>query len=185
VKTASPASATTTSVCVFSLALWNGRDHILKERLFGLTGNQGNHGEDVKECYYYLDSTPTHSYMKCLYKYPQAEFPYQQLLDVNRVRGRQDPEYELLDTGVFDHDRYFDVFAEYAKADSTTSSSASPWRIADRTQRRSICYPRCGSATRGPGRQPSKLGNLCSRRAAIQTATSRSMPITPAWAPII
>jgi len=102
----------------FALAFWNGRDPILKERLFGLTGNQGNHGEDVKECYYYLDSTPTHSYMKCLYKYPQDEFPYKQLLDVNRARGRQDPEYELLDTGVFDHDRYFDVFSEYAKADS-------------------------------------------------------------------
>src|SRR5712691_8818000 len=102
----------------FGLALWNGRDPILKERLFGLTGNQGNHGEDVKECYYYLDSTPTHSYMKCLYKYPQAEFPYRQLIQVNAARTRQDPEYELMDTGVFEHDRYFDIFAEYAKVDS-------------------------------------------------------------------
>jgi hypothetical protein len=99
----------------FALALWNGRDPILKERLFGLTGPQGNHGEDVKEQYFYLDSTPTHSYMKALYKYPQAEFPYQRLIDENRRRGKLDPEYELLDTGVFQEDRYFDVFAEYAK----------------------------------------------------------------------
>jgi Glycosyl hydrolase family 63 C-terminal domain len=101
----------------FALALWNERDPILKERLFGLTGKQGNHGEDVKECYFYLDSTPTHSYMKYLYKYPQAAFPYAQLLEENRRRGRSDPEYELLDTGVFDQARYFDVFVEYAKAD--------------------------------------------------------------------
>jgi hypothetical protein len=101
----------------FALAFWNGRDPILKERLFGLTGNQGNHGEDVKECYYYLDSTPTHSYMKCLYKYPQAEFPYKRLLEANTSRSREEPEYELLDTGVFDENRYFDIFAEYAKPD--------------------------------------------------------------------
>src|ERR1700754_2808818 len=101
----------------FAIALWNGRDPILKERLFGLTGNEGNHGEDVKEYYFYLDSTPTHSYMKYLYKYPQAEFPYQQLLKENRRRTRQDAEYELIDTGIFDEDRYFDVFVEYAKAD--------------------------------------------------------------------
>src|SRR6267154_551532 len=86
----------------FALALWNGRDGILKERLFGLTGNEGNHGEDVKECYYYLDSTPTHSYMKYLYKYPQAAFPYDTLLEENRRRGRSQPEFELSDTGVFD-----------------------------------------------------------------------------------
>ena len=102
----------------FALALWNGRDPILKERLFGLTGPEGNHGEDVKELYYYLDSTPTHSYLKALYKYPQAEFPYEVLVRGNRERGKQDPELELLDTGVFDRDRYFDVFAEYAKADT-------------------------------------------------------------------
>jgi len=101
----------------FALAFWNGRDPILKERLFGLNGDQGNHGEDVKECYYYLDSTPTHSYMKCLYKYPQAEFPYPQLVSVNRARTRLEPEFELLDTGIFEQDRYFDIFAEYAKAD--------------------------------------------------------------------
>jgi hypothetical protein len=100
----------------FALALWNGRDPILKERLFGLTGNEGNHSEDVKEQYFYLDNTPTHSYMKCLYKYPQAEYPYEQLLAENRKRTRQDPEYELLDTGVFAESRYFDVFVEYAKA---------------------------------------------------------------------
>ncbi|MDP9147200.1 MAG: glucosidase, partial [Acidobacteriota bacterium] len=100
----------------FAVALWNGRDAILKERLFGLTGHQGNHGEDVKECYFYLDSTPAHTYMRMLYKYPQAEFPYQQLVDQNARRGRTQPEYELLDTGVFSEHRYFDVFIEYAKA---------------------------------------------------------------------
>ena len=101
----------------FALALWNGRDPILKERLFGLTGSEGNHGEDVKEYYFYLDSTPTHSYMKGLYKYPQAEFPYAALVEENRRRGRGAPEYELVDTGVFGDNRYFDVVAEYAKAD--------------------------------------------------------------------
>jgi hypothetical protein len=100
----------------FALSMWNGKDPILKERLFGLTGSQGNHGEDVKEYYYYLDSTPTHSYMKFLYKYPQAEFPYRKLVEENRQRDRQHFEYELLDTGVFDEGRYFDVFVEYAKA---------------------------------------------------------------------
>jgi len=103
-------------VLCFSLALWNGRDPILKERLFGLTNSEGNHGEDVKEYYFYLDSTPTHSYMKYLYKYPQAPYPYDDLVETNRKRTRQELEYELLDTGVFDDDRYFDVFVEYAKA---------------------------------------------------------------------
>ncbi len=100
----------------FALALWNGKDPILKERLFGLTGPEGNHGEDVKEFYFYLDSTPTHSYMKALYKYPQAEFPYQKLRDENAARGFHDPEFEIEDTGIFDDERYFDVQAEYAKA---------------------------------------------------------------------
>ena len=100
----------------FAVALWNGRDPILKERIFGLTGSEGNHGEDVKEYYFYLDSTPTHSYMKYLYKYPQAEFPYGQLVEENRRRGKDAPEFELMDTGVFDEDRYFDVEIEYAKA---------------------------------------------------------------------
>ncbi|HUR46345.1 MAG TPA: hypothetical protein VMZ27_10765 [Candidatus Saccharimonadales bacterium] len=99
----------------FALALWNGHDPILKERLFGLTGPQGNHGEDVKEEYFYLDSTPTHSYMKALYKYPQGEFPYARLVEENRNRGRNQPEFELADTGAFEGNRYFDVFAEYAK----------------------------------------------------------------------
>src|SRR5262249_60584587 len=99
----------------FALALWNGRDRMLKERLFGLSGPEGNHGEDVKECYFYLDATPTHSYMRGLYKYPQDEFPYDHLLAENGRRGRDQPEYELLDTGVFDGDRYFDVAVEYAK----------------------------------------------------------------------
>ena len=99
----------------FAIALWNERDPILKERMFGLTGNQGNHGEDVKEYFFYLDSTPTHSYMRYLYKYPQAEFPYAQLIEEAKRRTRQDPEFELLDTGVFNENRYFDVLVEYAK----------------------------------------------------------------------
>jgi hypothetical protein len=102
-------------VLCFSLALWNGKDPILKERLFGVNNSEGNHGEDVKEYYFYLDSTPTHSYMKYLYKYPQAAYPYSDLVETNRRRGRGDMEYELLDTGVFNEDRYFDVFVEYAK----------------------------------------------------------------------
>ncbi len=105
------------NIC-FALSLWNGNDPILKERLFGLTGNEGNHGEDVKEIYYYLDSTPTHSYMKFLYKYPQTEFPYGRLIEENGRRGKNDREFELIDTGIFDGNAYFDVFVEYAKADS-------------------------------------------------------------------
>lgn len=96
----------------FTLGLWNGKDPILKERLYGLNGNQGNHGEDVKEVYYYLDSTPTHSYMKYLYKYPQTEFPYQQLKDENQNRSREVGEFELMDTDLFDEDRYWDVYVE-------------------------------------------------------------------------
>ena len=98
-----------------ALALWNGADPILKERMFGLTNSEGNHGEDVKEYWFYLDSTPTHSYMKCQYKYPQRAFPYEDLLSTNRGRGKLEMEYELLDTGIFDEDRYFDVVVEYAK----------------------------------------------------------------------
>lgn len=100
----------------FSVGLWNGRDPIIKERLFGVTGPEGNHGEDVKECYYYLDSTPTHSYMKALYKYPQSRYPYEELVEVSRMRDRNEPEYEITDTRAFDESRYFDVMAEYAKA---------------------------------------------------------------------
>jgi hypothetical protein len=99
----------------FALALWNESDPILKERLFGLTNSEGNHGEDVKEYYYYIDSTPTHSYMKYLYKYPQREFPYRELIETNQRRSREEFEYELIDTGIFNDDRYFDVFLEYAK----------------------------------------------------------------------
>src|ERR1700756_5247613 len=106
------------TIC-FALALWNERDPILKERIFGLTGNEGNHGEDVKEYYFYLDSTPTHSYMKHLYKYPQNAYPYGDLIETNQRRGREGWEYELLDTGIFNDDRYFDVFVEYAKATPT------------------------------------------------------------------
>src|SRR5437762_4437866 len=106
-------------ILCFALALWNGRDPILKERLFGLTNSEGNHGEDVKECYYYLDATPTHSYLKALYKYPQREYPYTLLVEENRRRGRDAPEFELLDTGVFDDNRYFDILAEYAKQSPT------------------------------------------------------------------
>ena len=100
----------------FALALWNGRDPILKERYFGLTGSEGNHGEDVKEYYFYLDATPTHSYMKGLYKFPQGEYPYGRIVEENRSRGRREREFELLDTGVFEGSRYFDVTVEYAKA---------------------------------------------------------------------
>jgi hypothetical protein len=103
----------------FALALWNGKDPILKERMFGLTNGEGNHGEDVKEYYFYIDSTPTHSYMKMLYKYPQGEFPYRDLVETNRRRSRAQAEYELIDTGVFNEDRYFDVFVEYAKETPT------------------------------------------------------------------
>ncbi len=102
----------------FAIATWNGKDEIIKERLFGLGGKEGNHGEDVKEYYYYLDNTPTHSYMKYLYKYPQEAFPYQKLKEENRKRSKNDPEYELIDTGIFDDDRYFDIYVEYAKADA-------------------------------------------------------------------
>src|SRR5277367_3529235 len=102
-------------ICM-SVALWNGSDSILKERLFGLTNAEGNHGEDVKELYYYLDGVPTHAYMKMLYKYPQAPFPYADLIAVNAARGLKDREYELIDTGVFDDNRYFDVEIEYSKA---------------------------------------------------------------------
>ena len=115
-RTASPGISDDKQHLCFALALWNGKDPILKERLFGLTNSEGNHGEDVKEYYFYLDSTPTHSYMKYLYKYPQAAYPYADLLETNRRRNRNDMEYELLDTGVFNEDRYFDVFVEYAKA---------------------------------------------------------------------
>src|SRR5205823_14057753 len=99
-----------------AFAFWNGRDPILKERIFGLTGNEGNHGEDAKEYWFYLDSTPTHSWMRWRYLYPQDAFPYLELVEENRRRGRHEPEFELLDTGVFDHDRFWEITADYAKA---------------------------------------------------------------------
>jgi hypothetical protein len=120
----------------FALALWNGRDPIIKERLFGVTNIEGNHGEDVKEYYFYLDSTPTHSYMKFLYKYPQAAYPYDDLVRTNRQRTRFDYEYELLDTGIFDDDRYFDVFVEYAKS----SPEDILIRITVHNRGRNLCY---------------------------------------------
>src|SRR5882757_1571346 len=109
-------SDTNQNLC-FAIAVWNGKDPILKERFFGLTNSEGNHGEDCKELYYFLDNTPTHSYMKMLYKYPQNEFPYAKLVTENKKRGKLDPEYELMDTGIFEKNKYFDVFIEYAKAD--------------------------------------------------------------------
>ena len=126
----------------FALALWNGKDPILKERLFGLTNSEANHGEDVKEYYFYLDSTPTHSYMKYLYKYPQAAYPYADLVETNRRRTRDEMEYELLDTGVFKEDRYFDVFVEYAKAGPGGHPGArSPRSIGDRRRPSCIVLP--------------------------------------------
>jgi hypothetical protein len=125
----------------FAIALWNGRDSILKERAFGLTHSEGNHGEDVKEYYFYLDNTPSHAYMKYLYKYPQQAYPYNRLVAENRRRGRQDSEFELLDTAVFDGQGYFDIFVEYAKV--------SPEDIL--IQISVIFYRRSGFATPGPG----------------------------------
>ena len=156
----------------FGLAMWNGRDHILKERLFGLNGHEGNHGEDVKEYYFYLDATPTHSYMKMLYKYPQAEFPYDQLVAENGRRGRKEAEYELIDTGVFAENRYFDVFVEYAKADVedilikitaiNRGPDAAPLHL----------LPSDGFATRGRGEET--IGGLRSRRPIQYPATAAS-----------
>ncbi len=135
----------------FSVALWNGKDPILKERAFGLTNSEANHGEDLKEYYFYLDSTPTHSYMKYLYKYPQAAFPYLDLIQTNRGRNRLDMEYELLDTGIFDADRYFDVFVEYAK--QGPEDMLIQISVANRGPEAAEIQvlPRCGFATPGPG----------------------------------
>ena len=155
-KTAWPASPTIKQRLCFALALWNGKDPILKERLFGLTNSEGNHGEDVKEYYFYLDSTPTHSYMKYLYKYPQAAYPYADLVETNRRRNRNEMEYELLDTGVFKEDRYFDVFVEYAKAgpeDILVRITA-----VNRGPKRPTCIScrRCGSETTGRPGSPNR-----------------------------
>jgi hypothetical protein len=135
----------------FALALWNGNDPILKERLFGLSNGEGNHGEDVKEYYFYLDSTPTHSYMKYLYKYPQAAYPYNDLVKTNRERGRDKPEYELIDTGVFDQSRYFDIFVEYAKASPEEMLIQITVHNRVRSRRSCMFFPRSGFATTGHG----------------------------------
>ena len=123
----------------FALALWNEKDPILKERLFGLTNREGNHGEDVKEYYFYLDATPTSSYLKFLYKYPQAAFPYDELVRKNAERTRHDPEYELIDTGIFRENRYFDVFVEYAKA-TPEDISDSHHGVESRARSRAVAY---------------------------------------------
>ena len=135
----------------FALALWNERDPILKERLYGLTNSEANHGEDVKEYYFYIDSTPTHSYMKYLYKYPQREYPYRDLVEKNRGRSREEFEYELLDTGVFDDDRYFDVFVEYAKKDPEDMLVRITVHNRGPEAARLGCCRRSGSGTRGHG----------------------------------
>ncbi len=154
----------------FALALWNRRDPILKERLFGLNGNEGNHGEDVKEYYFYLDATPTHSYLKMLYKYPQAEFPYARLVEENRRRTKADPEFELIDTGIFDEDRYFDVFRRVCQSlGAKTFWCALPRGIAVRRRRRWICCRRFGFATPGAGdgiRSSAKLWRGADREGA-------------------
>ena len=153
----------------FALALWNSKDPILKERLFGLTGSEGNHGEDVKECYFYLDSTPTHSYMRALYKYPQAEYPYTRLIEENRRRGLSATEFELTDAGVFAEERYFDVFAEYAKGAVNDILIRILLKITAPTERRYICSRRFGFATRGHGAKSSR-----SARASRRLSWSRT-----------
>ncbi len=134
----------------FAVALWNGKDPILKERLFGLGNTEGNHGEDVKELYYYLDNLPTHYYMEYLYKYPQQEFPYKKLIEENRRRSREEPEYEILDTGVFDNEDYFDVTIRYAKQNATGYLYPDRYPQPQRQdRRRSPSFPHSGSTTGG------------------------------------
>ncbi len=182
-RTACSGSATTRPGCASRIALWNGRDPILKERLFGLTGPEGNHGEDVKESYFYLDATPTASYLQALYNYPLAAFPYDRLIEENARRDRTDPEFELADTGIFDGDRYFDVDVEYAKADPTTSSSGSASRTAGRRRPRSASCRRSGSGT--PGHGVSTTASRRSPRSPGPGMTLRSSgSITTSWAPI-
>ena len=162
----------------FALALWNGRDPILKERIFGLTNSEGNHGEDAKEYYHYLDSTPTHSYMRYLYRYPQAAYPYDDLVATNARRGRDELEYELLDTGVFDADRYFDVVVEYAKAAPEdiavriTASNRGP------EPPRSRCCRHSGSATPGRGTATPSARASRSSPTALRSPSSRATPIS-------
>ena len=161
----------------FGIALWNGVDPILKERMFGLTNSEGNHGEDVKEYYFYLDATPTSSYLKYRYRYPLNEFPYADLVATNRARSRLELEYELLDTGVFDDDRYVDVDVEYAKSAPDDVHVRITLINRSQTGRRCTCCRRCGSAT---------TGGWTSRRARSTPRTARpaqsSPPSTPTWA---
>ena len=148
-----------------ALALWNERDPILKERLFGLTNSEGNHGEDVKEYYFYVDNLPTHSYQRYLYKYPQAEYPYNELLSVNRARSRHELEYELIDTGVFDDGRYSMSRWSTPRPAPKTSCAASPCTTARRRMPGCTCCRRCGSATHGHGEMAAlSLGSLASGR---------------------
>ena len=135
----------------FAMALWNGRDPILKERAFGLSGNEGNRGEDVKEYYFHLDATPSHSWLRYLYKYPQAEYPYGRLVSESRARGRTDPPFGLMDSGVFDGGRYWDVEVPMQRPAPKKSTSGSGPPTGGRMRRRSTCCPISGSATHGPG----------------------------------
>ncbi len=164
----------------FALALWNGKDPILKERLFGLTNSEGNHGEDVKEYYFYLDSTPSHSYMKWLYKYPQRAYPYVDLVETNRGRSRNEFEYELLDTGIFADDRYFDVFVEYAKAtpEDVLDQDHGRQPRARRRQCSTCCQP-CGFAEHGL--QTEAIPNRCSGRRRSETVGWWSRPRIRNW----
>ena len=164
---------------VFAPAFWNGVDPILKERFFGLTSHEGNHGEDVKEYYYYLDNTPTHSYMKYLYKYPQRAFPYARLVEENARRSSSDPEYELLDTGIFDEDRYFDIIIEYAKGG--TEDIAVRIEAINRgpdPARRSTSCPTSGSGTSGAIGRAACSGPRSSARAPTASIRDGSNPTT-------
>ena len=144
----------------FSLALWNERDPILKERLFGLTNSEANHGEDVKEYYFYLDSTPTHSYMKYLYKYPQREYPYPDLVETNRRRSREESEYELLDTGVFNEDRYFDISSSMRRRTRKISLFELRCTIAGLKRPGSVSCRHCGFAISGVGGRTASAGRV-------------------------
>ncbi len=162
----------------FALALWNERDPILKERIFGLTNSEGNHGEDVKEYYFYVDSTPTHSYMKYLYKYPQREFPYQNLVVTNQHRSRDEFEYELIDTGVFDDDRYFDVFLEYAKEGPEDILIRVTVYNRGPNPPGSSCSPRSGFETPGPGR-PGRRSRACARTMGLSAPLTQGLANIP------
>ena len=162
-----------------SLGLWNGVDPILKERMFGLTGPQGNHGEDVKEYWWYLDGTPTHSWNTWRYHYPQREFPYGDLVAENARRGKLEPEYELVDTGIFDESRYWVVTVDYAKAAPAGSADADHGgERRARTRRPCTCCRRCGSATPGRGDTPTTRSRRCGWTATGSSAShSRSGPL--------